>query len=223
MVDHGERPSDLPSALRRAAGDLRAMTHPAGFERRLARALEAADAKEALRQDGSPGAPARSSKVWETLLMTCPAIAAMVVTVLLGRALLPSAEPHADRVEAAGAQADSFFHRFEERAVASAPSGESAWVDLDLWTHHHGDQDATVHLDAPTSVRVKASEHSTLHAAPRCGAERCVHSFVTRTAHRSSATPLRIGIDAPGKYHIHIEHASPGVRVSEFFVVNVAP
>jgi hypothetical protein len=225
MADRDEGTSDLPAARSRAARHLRAITHPLGFERRLARALDAAETEEAQRARRRAQDPARHTKRWGTLLITCPAIAAAALTVaLLGRTPQAPTDLHGYGLPAPEAQADSVVRRFEERAVASAPSGKSAWVDLDLWTHYHGDKNATVHLDAPSSVQVKASEHSTVDAAaPQCGEERCVHRFVTRTAYRGGASPVRIGLDTPGKYHINVEHASPGVRVSEVFVVNVAP
>jgi hypothetical protein len=231
MADRDEETTAGPADRGRAARALRAITPPPGFEQRLARALDAAEAEEAQRKgrrarDRAPGLPdSPGPRRWGTLLVACPAAAvAVLAVVLLQRPSQAPADLHGGGLPVLAPQADGVVRRFEERMVTSGAGGEPAWVDLDLWTHYHGDKNATVHLDAPSSVRVKASEHSTVHAAdPQCGEKRCVHRFVTRTAHREGASPVRIGLDTPGKYHIHIEHASPGVRVSEVFVVNVTP
>jgi hypothetical protein len=107
----------------------------------------------------------------------------------------------------------------QELELVLDQSGHS-WVDLELLTHHHDGQHATVKVDAPHDVRVMVPEHAQ-HAndSPVCADQRCVHEY-SQPTHDAEAPALQVGVAEPGRYRISVEHASNGSRVREEFVVH---
>lgn len=119
--------------------------------------------------------------------------------------------------------ADEMWHHTESQEVhlvLDADTDGHSWVELELLTHHHAGERATVRVDAPHDVRVMAPDHAEHHDnSPQCKDARCVHRFSHATHHEVSA-PLQVGVTQPGRYRISVEHASSSRRVREVFVVN---
>lgn len=172
----------LPPSLERGARALRDREPPASFAGRLTRALEQ-----------QAQAPSRPSSRWASLAVVVPALTAAVL--LLHVALSDDGgEP---------------LSRFEEHHVVLDEDGE-AWLELDLWTHHH-EGAATVRVDTPTSVHVETAD-----ADRACGEARCLHRFVA-TPPRA---PLRVRLSERGRHSITVEHTSSRKRVREEFLVH---
>lgn len=174
----------LPPELERGAEALREREPPAGFTSRLERALA----------QHTP-APSRPSPLWAGLAIVVPALtmALVVLNVAVG--------------DLEGTEALS---RFEEHHVTLDEAGH-AWIELDLWTHHH-EAAATVRVDTPASVHVETTDD----ADRACGPVRCTHSFVA-TSPRSS---LRVRVSERGRHSITVEHSSPRQQVREQFLVH---
>ena len=183
----------LPEDLARGVEQLRSLETPDGFEQRLRLGLADADRAHAARVRRRP--PAR----WTRLLVFVPSLAALAIA--LHVMISPSTEEE--------------VARFEERHVVLADDADGM-VDLDLWVHHHREDAALVHVDAPASVSLHVGDPARDLPPSSCEADRCVHRFV----HGEEHTPLRVRIQQPGRYDIHVEHRSPNTRVREHFVVH---
>lgn len=157
------------------------------FEGRLGRALARADV-----------APPRRAPLWSGLAIVVPTLTAVV---LFLHTMF-------------GSPTES-LSRYEEQDVVLGADGE-AWVDLDLWTHHH-EHPATIHIDAPASMDVELSG-SVDAPSPACDNERCQHRFVTDGPPGHSS--VRVRVSAPGRHAITIEHTSPTHHVREHFLVH---
>jgi hypothetical protein len=190
--DIDEESSELPEDLAVGAEQLRALEVPDDFEQRLRHRLADADRGRAIEAQRPPAR-------WPRLLVFVPSLAALAI------ALHVMVAPSTDEEVA----------RFEERHVVLEHGN---FVDLDLWVHHHDDdEDALVHVDVPASVSLHAGDPARDLLPSSCEADRCVHRFV----HDDDVhTPLRVRIQQPGRYDIHVEHRSPNTRVREHFVVH---
>lgn len=177
----------LPRALERGARELRARAPSEGFEDRLERALE---------QSRTP-APRKPTSIWAGSAILVPALttAVLLLHLTIGGDAFDGTEP---------------LSRFEEHHVVLGEDGH-AWVELDLWTHHH-EGAATVNVVTPASVQVDAV------ADRACRAERCTHRFVS--APPRDRAPLRVRVTERGRHSITVEHTSPTQRVREHFLVH---
>ncbi len=176
----------LPPALSRGARKLRDAEPSDDFEDRLARALARADVE----------AP-RRTPLWSGLAIVVPTLTAVVLFLhtMFG-----------DPTES--------LSRYEEHDVVLGEDGQ-AWVDLDLWTHHH-EHPATVHIDVPAGMDIEIPEGAEAPPAD-CDHERCQHQFVTDgpPGHAS----VRVRVNEPGRHAITVEHSSPTHHVREHFLV----
>lgn len=186
MSQHSSVPP-LPPPLQRGAKKLRDMLPGDDFDARLARALARADVE----------AP-RRAPLWSGLAIVVPTLTAVMLFLhsMFG-----------DPLES--------LSRYEEHDVVLGEDGQ-AWVDLDLWTHHHEDP-ATVHIDAPAWMDVQIPEGSDTHPAA-CNHERCQHQFVTHGPPGHASVRLRVS--APGRHAVTIEHTSSSHHVREHFLVH---
>ncbi|AUX44498.1 hypothetical protein SOCE26_059620 [Sorangium cellulosum] len=132
-------------------------------------------------------------------ILAAPALAAAAVAVVLAGG------------RGAGSPA---IERSEERAVALPDDGH-AWMHLDLWTHHHADVPAVVHLEVPEHVRVRLPDGEGGALEQHCQQERCAHRL---TRYRDEG-PLSVAVAQPGRYEIHVLHESEEARVRERFVL----
>jgi hypothetical protein len=208
-MNHRSKDIRLPDGLRRAAAELRQAEPSPDFERRFREALRSADqdaAQSATRAaSGSPVLPPifGGLQAWGTLLRTA-GVATVGATVLL----LAWVWFQPDGGE-------SVMHRTEQLQLV-LQDGRN-WLPLTLATGHHDADHAMVSVEAPKELEVRASRHASEGIAPTCGPLNCVHRF----AHPTSADEphLAIGVSDPGEYRITVEHASPGQRVREVFLV----
>lgn len=111
------------------------------------------------------------------------------------------------------------LHRFEEMEFKLAPGGGSVF-DLELWTHHHDEDDALiVHVDVPETLQV-GSPHAVHHdEVPLCEASRCRYRLKPH-AEAPRNVNLKVAIAEPGRYRIRVEHVSDSGRVREELLVN---
>ncbi len=79
------------------------------------------------------------------------------------------------------------------------------WADLELLLHHHAADTARIELHAPLAVHVEGA------SGRNCIDARCIHTF----DHPTRDVPLRVGVDSPGDYEIHVNHASDSRSVRE--------
>jgi hypothetical protein len=107
------------------------------------------------------------------------------------------------------------IERNEERSV-DLPLDGDAWTDLDLWTHHHADQPAVVHVEVPENVSVSYVGSDGNAEERQCQEARCVHRFTHR---HGNGVPLRVAVAQPGRYEIRVHHESNEARVRERFVL----
>jgi len=200
--------TQLPEALRKAARELREVNVPEGFSDRLSSGL-----LSATRQEAGTGATRenwwrRGSGAWLALV---PGVAGVALVLHL------AAADGSDEV------ADEMWHHAESQElhlVIDADTDGHSWVNLELLTHHHAGERATVRVDAPHDVRVVLPEHAEHRDdSPQCADDRCVHRFSHGTHHKMKE-PLQVGVTQPGRYRIAVEHASSARRVREVFVVN---
>ncbi len=179
----------LPPELRADADTLRQREPGAAFAQRLERALVHAE-----------HAPARRSPSWWSgLAIAAPAITAAALILHLG-------------VGDDAVQVESLT-RYEEHHVTLDEDGH-AWVELDLWTHHH-EEAATVNVIAPSHMDF-ATQSGAEEPSAACTADRCTHSFVTAPRRAS----VRFHVTEPGSHAITVEHTSSARRVRERFVVH---
>ncbi|HSN99295.1 MAG TPA: hypothetical protein VLS89_13460, partial [Candidatus Nanopelagicales bacterium] len=114
-----------------------------------------------------------------------------------------------------GGAAAEAVERIEERAV-ELPDDGHAWEVLDLWTHHHEDRPALVHVEVPEKVRVHLPDEDGGAMERHCEEDRCVHSFTRR---HGDGVPVRVAVTHPGRYEIHVRHESREARVRERFIL----
>jgi hypothetical protein len=183
------RPSlpPLPAALERGARKLRDAGPSPDFEGRLSRALARADVE-------TP----RRAPLWSGLAIVVPTLTAVVLV-----------------LHTMFGNPTESLSRYEEHDVVLGEDGQ-AWVDLDLWTHHH-EHPATVHIDAPASMDVEIPAGAESPAAD-CDRDRCQHQFVTDGPPGHSS--VRVRVRAPGRHAITIEHTSPSHHVRGHFLVH---
>lgn len=107
------------------------------------------------------------------------------------------------------------IERSEERAV-DLPEEGHAWTHLDLWTHHHDDELAVVHLEVPENVRVRLPGDDGGALERSCEQDRCIHRFTRR---HGQGDPVGVAVMEPGRYEIHVHHESDEAQVRERFVL----
>lgn len=177
----------LPPAVAESARRVREAEVPPELERRIERALDAAERRER----GRRAAP------WSSFAVVLPALVPLVVLLLV---FLRDGVPD-----------PSSLARNEEHRIELGEDGH-AWVELDLWTHHH-DEPVTVLLEAPSSVDVATTSGS----SRACDDRRCTHAFVAAPAPRPR---VRVRVSQPGVHAIAVSHASPSRSVREDFVIH---
>ena len=176
----------LPPALEESARRLHDAAVPPELARRVEHALEVAERE----------ARGRRARPWRGFAVVLPALVPLLGLLLV---FLRDGVPDA-----------SSLARNEEHRIVLGEDGE-AWVELDLWTHHH-DEPVTVLVDAPSSVQVATTSGS----SRACEDRRCTHAFVARPAPRAR---VRVRVDEPGVHAIAVSHASASRSVREDFVI----
>lgn len=189
----------LPRELAEGARALRDLSPP---EDLVSRALDALPERRPAAAE--PGSDARDRRfpaplIWGGLAAGAALAAALAVAVPRLGHLSPGVEE---------------YERSEERSM-DLPEDGHAWTDLDIWTHHHENQPAVVHVEVPATVRVHLPGEDGGAEERHCVEERCVHRF----SHRGAGAPVRVAVARPGRYEINVRHESREARVRETFVL----
>jgi len=104
-----------------------------------------------------------------------------------------------------------------EDLALTLPAEGRAFLDVALRTEHHDDATTKVTLDAPERLQVTMAGISDATGGPNCADARCVHRFEVDR----DEGPLRIGVDEPGHYVIHVRHESSEANVHQRFTLRV--
>jgi len=97
------------------------------------------------------------------------------------------------------------------------PVSGPAWMDLEISTHHHVRKPSHVEIQAPKGVHIDVEEPMFAVTPRVCDDSSCSHRWSQPgTAEKTS---LRVGVNRPGYYVIHVRHESPIARVREQFVL----
>lgn len=193
--DCDRRPAD---DLARALRQLRTIAPSAELMQRLDQSLRSAERTER-------AAPSRWLRVKRAadrhFMLMVPGIASVAVAL---HVLV--AEPNFD----AG--------RTAEHAVELSAAGEGA-LNVDLWLEAHDADYASVRFHVPLGVTLTTGDGpADVLPSPDCHATGCVYEFMHPT--HPDARPVQVRVKAPGRYRMHVEHASDGRRVHEVVVVH---
>jgi hypothetical protein len=174
-----------------AAAEFRSTPLPEGLEGRINARIDAASrARPAL-------SARRNSFTWPAMAVGAALVAALLMFVV---------RPYQAAID----------HQREVQ-VSLGAANETAWVEVDLLTHHHGDENVVFHIEAPIGVFV---EHSAEHRdIVTIDAAECVDGTCRLVvAHPPGGVvgpPLRFGVAAPGAWSIKVTHHSRQARVTE--------
>jgi hypothetical protein len=163
---------------------------------RIDRALRDAERREV---DGSQRTPRASGAVSRNLVLVIPALASMAVALHL-----VLAEPRFDAAHTA------------EHALELPMHGEGA-LDIDLGLGEHAAPFASVRMHVPRGVQIAGAD-SHLLAPESCQNNGCVYEFLHSTS--DDAAPMQMRVREPGRYRVHVEHASETRRIEEVLVVH---
>ncbi|MFM2420358.1 MAG: hypothetical protein RL385_5081 [Pseudomonadota bacterium] len=163
---------------------------------RVDRALRDAERRE---HAGARRARPSSSAVTRNLVLVIPALASMAVALHL-----VVAEPRFDAAHTA------------EHALELPMDGEGA-LSLDLGLEAHAAPFASVRMHVPRGVQIAGSD-SRLLAPESCQSNGCIYEFMQSTS--EYAAPMQMRVREPGRYRVHVEHASDLRRIEEVLVVH---
>lgn len=185
-------------ALSRALRRLRHLEPSDELAERLDAALRAAEAQE--RSEQRPRAPTDVRRSWgRNVVLVVPALASMAVALHL-----VVAEPTFDVGHTA------------EHALELPVEGTGS-LPVALLLGHHDSAFATVRMHVPHGVRVTTAGNGA-DPVPSCEKLGCVYEFTHPTG--VDAPPVELQVGEPGRYRVHVEHASPDRRVQEVLVVH---
>ncbi|WP_437669065.1 hypothetical protein [Sorangium sp. So ce131] len=191
---------DLPPLPPDLAASMRALRSMSPSETLIERALSKLPEQRERPPAERPERPQPTSGRWRWgAILAAPALAAAALAAVLA---------------GGGDESSPAIERSEELAVALPDDGQ-AWMHLDLWTHHHADGPAVVHLEVPEHVRVRLPDGEGGALEQHCQQERCA---LRLTRYRDEA-PLSVAVAQPGRYEIHVLHESEEARVRERFVL----
>jgi hypothetical protein len=183
--------------LARALSRLRDIEPPVELADRLDLALRQAEARERSEAARRPEGGARRA-LGRNLLLFVPALASMAVALHL-----VVAEPAFD------------VGRTAEHAL-DLPSHGHGSLSVDLLLDEHDTDYAAVRMHLPRGVSL-ADAGGTRKAAS-CEEFGCIYEFMHSTA--ADAPPLELRVAGPGRYRVHVEHASKDRRVQEVLVLH---
>ncbi len=206
MSPHDQDLPPLPDDLAEGMKALRRVRPPESLVDRALGGLPDRPARLTARGNDSDsnGKEQGSSSRWLWgALVAAPALAVIALLV------------HSQAGRDAGRSALSFIERSEERSVVLPEEGH-AWTHLDLWTHHHDDELAVVHLEVPENVRVRLPGDDGGALERSCEQDRCIHRFTRR---HGQGEPVGVAVLEPGRYEIHVRHESEEAQVRERFIL----
>jgi hypothetical protein len=185
-------------SLSRALRRLRDLEPTEQLAERLDAALRAAEAEE------RPAAPKRTRyaarrNLSRNLVLVVPALASMAVALHL-----VVAEPSFD----VGHTAE---HALE------LPVHGAGLLPVELLLDAHDTAFASVRMHVPHGVRITGTGTGEA-PVPSCEKLGCVYEFMHPTG--DDAPPVQLQVREPGRYRVHVEHASPDRRVQELLVVH---
>jgi hypothetical protein len=179
----------LTEALRLASASIRSERISEGFERAVARRIDASAASKR-------GTSARG------FLMGLGVVLAATAAVTLAHVVT---EPGLARIER------------QRELVVAPPVDETTWVEIDLLTGHHGAEHVLFHVEVPAGILVALSEKRRRRAElTEAGCDATTCRFVV--AHPPGGvvgSPIQIGLSEPGDFFLRVTHHSSRARVRE--------